>query len=133
MDRKALIEEAFKALENSYSPYSNFKVGACILCRDGTLFYGTNIENASYPVTNCAERSAVFACYSRGYREKDIEAIAIVSNGARISAPCGACRQVLGELLEPLTPIYLSNGTEEMETNIQRLLPMQFNRKDVLG
>ena len=133
MDRKALIEEAFKALENSYSPYSNFKVGACILCRDGTLFYGTNIENASYPVTNCAERSAVFACYSRGYREKDIEAIAIVSNGARISAPCGACRQGLCELVEPLTPIYLSNGTEEMETNIQRLLPMQFNRKDVLG
>ena len=133
MDRKALIEEAFKALENSYSPSSNFKVGACVLCRDGTLFYGTNIENASYPVTNCAERSALFACYSRGYREKDIEAIAIVSNGARISAPCGACRQVLCELLEPLTPIYLSNGTEEMETNIQRLLPMQFNRKDVLG
>ncbi|MBR2989828.1 MAG: cytidine deaminase, partial [Solobacterium sp.] len=63
MKREDLIEEAFKALENSYSPYSNFKVGACVLCKDGTLFYGTNIENASYPVTNCAERSAVFACY----------------------------------------------------------------------
>ena len=133
MKREELIEEAFKALENSYSPYSNFKVGACVLCKDGTLFYGTNIENASYPVTNCAERSAVFACYSRGYRAEDIEAIAIVSNGARIAAPCGACRQVLCELLEPETPIYLSNRTDEMDTNIRKLLPMQFNRKDVLG
>ncbi len=133
MKREDLIEEAFKALENSYSPYSNFKVGACIVCKDGTLFHGTNIENASYGVGNCAERSAVFACYSAGYRAEDIEAIAIVSHGARISAPCGACRQVLCELLEPLTPIYLSNRKEEMDTNIQRLLPMQFNRKDVLG
>ena len=99
---------------------------------DGTVFWGANIENASYGATNCAERSAVFAAYSRGYRKDTIEALAIVSDGERIAAPCGICRQVLSELLKGDTPIYLSNGYDEMTTNMTELLPMQFTMEDVI-
>ena len=132
MKREELIQEAFKAMENAYAPYSNYHVGACVLTKDGKKFYGANIENASYGATNCAERSAVFAAYSNGYRKETIEALAIVSDGDRIAAPCGICRQVLSELLEQDTPIYLSNGKDEKDTNINELLPMQFGQEDVI-
>lgn len=131
MKREELLQEAFKAMENAYAPYSKYHVGAAILCKDGTVFHGANIENASFGATNCAERSAVFAAYSEGYRKETIEALAIVSDGFRIAAPCGICRQVLSELLEGETPIYLSNGKEEMDTCMNDLLPMQFNGDDV--
>ena len=106
MTKEELIAEAFKAMENAYAPYSKYHVGAAVLTTDGTVFWGANIENASYGATNCAERSAVFAAYSRGYRKDTIEALAIVSDGERIAAPCGICRQVLSELLKADTPIY---------------------------
>ena len=131
MTHEELVNEAFKAMENAYAPYSNYHVGACVLCKDGTTFYGANIENASYGGTNCGERSAIFAAYSRGYRRKDIDAIAIVSDGKRIGTPCGICRQVLSELLEPDTPIILSNGTDKMVTNIAKLLPFSFSSEDL--
>ena len=132
MTHQELVEHAFKAMENAYAPYSNYHVGACCLCKDGKYFYGANIENASYGATNCAERSAIFATYSNGYRKQDIEALAIVTDGGRLGAPCGICRQVLCELLEPTTPIILSNGTDYKETNITELLPMQFTMEDVI-
>lgn len=132
MSHEELLKHAFKAMENAYAPYSNYHVGACVSCKDGKYFYGANIENASYGATNCAERSAIFATYSNGYRKDDIEAIAIVSDGDRIGAPCGICRQVLSELLNQDTPIVLSNGKETMETNIAELLPMQFKMEDVI-
>ena len=100
--------------------------------KDGKLIPGVNIENASFGLTNCAERSAVFAAYSLGYRKEDIEAIAIVSDGEKLAAPCGACRQVLVELLQQNTPIILSNGRESKLTNIAELLPMSFTSEDVL-
>ena len=131
MTHEELVNEAFKAMENAYAPYSNYHVGACVLCKDGTTFYGANIENASYGGTNCGERSAIFAAYSRGYRRQDIGAIAIVSDGKRIGTPCGICRQVLSELLEPDTPIILSNGTDKMVTNIAKLLPFSFSSEDL--
>ncbi len=131
MTHEELVNEAFKAMENAYAPYSNYHVGACVLCKDGTTFYGANIENASYGGTNCGERSAIFAAYSRGYRRKDIDAIAIVSDGKRIGTPCGICRQVLSELLEPDTPIILSNGTDKMVTNVAKLLPFSFSSEDL--
>ena len=131
MTHEELVNEAFKAMKNAYAPYSNYHVGACILCKDGTTFYGANIENASYGGTNCGERSAIFAAYSRGYRRQDIDAIAIVSDGKRIGTPCGICRQVLSELLEPDTPIILSNGTDKMVTNIAKLLPFSFSSEDL--
>lgn len=132
MDQKTLLEHAFKAMENAYAPYSHFKVGACAVLKNGTYFYGANVENASYGATNCAERNAVFAAYSNGYRKDDIEAVAIVSEGHRLAAPCGVCRQVLCELLNQDTPIVLANKAGDLKvTNIEELLPMQFNGEDL--
>ncbi len=132
MNDKELLSRAFEAMENAYAPYSNYHVGAAILCRDGKVFLGANIENASFGATNCAERTAIFATYANGYRKDGIEALAIVSDGPRIAAPCGICRQVLSELPYQDTPIILSNGKETMTTNIAELLPFQFGQEDVL-
>lgn len=132
MTHEELVKEAFKAMENAYAPYSMYHVGACVLCKDGKTFYGANIENASYGATNCGERSAIFAAYSNGYRKSDIEAIAIVSDGKRIGTPCGICRQVLSELLEPTTSIILSNGKETRTTSITEMLPDSFSIEDVI-
>ncbi|MEF9961026.1 MAG: cytidine deaminase [Erysipelotrichaceae bacterium] len=132
MEKKLLLDKAFEAMDNAYAPYSNYHVGACVACKDGNFFLGANIENASFGLTNCAERSAIFAAYSHGYRKDEIEAIAIVSDGKRIAAPCGACRQVLCELIEKDTPIYLSNHVDEVVKTIEELLPMSFESDDVL-
>ncbi len=130
--REELLQEAFSVLKNSYAPYSKYHVAAALETTDGRIFHGVNIENASFGATNCAERSAVFAAYSQGVRKDAVRALAIVSDGDAIAAPCGICRQVLSELLNPDTPIYLSNGKDETDTNIAALLPMQFGAKDVL-
>ena len=86
-----LLDAAFAAMQHAYAPYSRYHVGACVKTKDGTLIPGANIENASFGLTNCAERSAIFAAYSMGYRREDIVAIAIVSDGTKLAAPCGAC------------------------------------------
>ena len=127
-----LLERAFKAMENAYAPYSNYHVGACVVTKDNKYFIGANIENASYGLTNCAERNAIFQAYSNGQRKNDIKAIAIVSDGKTLATPCGACRQVLVELLEKDTPIVLSNHKIERITNIQELLPMSFTDEDLI-
>lgn len=130
IDQK-LIDRAFKNLENAYAPYSNYRVGACLETNNGEFFDGANIENASFGLTNCAERSAIFAAYSKGIRKSDIKAIAIVCEGKTIAAPCGACRQVLVELLNQDTPIYLANKQEQLETTIKELLPLSFTQEDL--
>lgn len=130
-DAKTLIEKAFEARENAYAPYSGFQVGACIRTRDGQYILGANIENAAYGSTNCAERSAVFSAYSRGYRREEIEALAIVTQTEKITTPCGACRQVLSELLKGDMPILLSNGTKTVVTNISELMPDSFGSEDL--
>jgi cytidine deaminase len=132
MEKEELIRTARSAMRNAYAPYSKYHVGAALLCRDGTVYIGANIENASLGATSCAERNAVFAAYSHGVRKEDIQALVIVSDGDRVCAPCGICRQVLCELLDHHTPICLSNGKEEVDTDIDALLPMQFNQEDVL-
>lgn len=129
---KELLENAFKAMDNAYAPYSNYHVGACILLKNGEKVIGANIENASFGATCCAERNAIFHVYSLGYRKDDIDRIAIVSDGKYIAGPCGICRQVLSELLPQQAPIILSNKNEIMETTIEELLPLQFGQKDVL-
>ena len=129
MDKyQEIIDLAFKARENAYAPYSNFKVGACILCKDGTTFLGANIENASFGATNCAERSAVFAAYSNGYRLGDFEALAIVTEADNITAPCGICRQVMREFCQPEEfMIILSDGKNGViEKSLEELLPLSF-------
>lgn len=129
--KEKLLLKAFDAMKNAYAPYSNYSVGACVLCADGTEFIGANIENASFGATNCGERSAIFAAYSAGYRQNDVVAIAIVSDGETLASPCGICRQVLSELLHEDTPIYLSNGDLSMDTNMKELLPYSFGKKDL--
>ncbi|WP_072918122.1 cytidine deaminase [Pseudobutyrivibrio xylanivorans] len=99
-----LIKMALEAREMAYTPYSHHKVGAALLCKDGTVFKGCNIENAGYTPTNCAERTAVFKAVSEG--KKDFEAIAIVGGmdnlkSLPLCAPCGVCRQVLREFVAP--------------------------------
>ena len=129
--KEDLLARAFKAMGNAYAPYSNYHVGACVLTKDNKYFIGANIENASYGLTNCAERNAIFQAYSNGYRKEEIQAIAIVSDGKTLATPCGACRQVLVELLERDTPIILSNHIIEKITNIEELLPMSFTEEDL--
>lgn len=126
MEKEELIQEAFKALRNSYSPYSHYPVGAAIATKDGHVIYGANIENASYPAGICGERNAVFSAYAQGYTKDDFTALAIVGRGKTVAAPCGVCRQALNELLNKDMPIYLSNGIETVETTIAELLPMAF-------
>ena len=131
MNKDELLKNAFIGMGNAYAPYSNYHVGACVLSKDGNYFLGCNIENAAYPVGVCGERVAVFNAYANGYNKDSIEALAIVSDGDRIGTPCGMCRQVLSELLNKDTPIILSNGKEEMITNIEELLPYSFSSEDL--
>ena len=126
-----VIEKAFEALKHAYAPYSKFYVGACVKTYDAHYFLGANVENASYGLTNCAERNAIFAAYSNGYRKQDIEVIAIVSNAVKLTTPCGACRQVLQELIKEDTPIVLCNRKETVVTNVKALLPCSFNSEDL--
>lgn len=128
---KEVLETAFRAMENAYAPYSRYRVGSCVLTKDGKYFIGANIENASYGLTNCAERNAIFQTYSNGYRKEDILAIAIVNEGNTLGAPCGACRQVLVELIGMDTPIILSNRKMEKIITIAELLPMSFTEEDL--
>ena len=131
MTKEELIREAFEALKHSYSPYSHYPVGAAVLLKDGAIIYGANIENASYPCGVCAESAALHNAYSQGYRRNDIEALAIVSEGNTVAGPCGICRQVIHELMNPDTPIYLANRREWKETTIRELLPMSFGPEDL--
>lgn len=131
MNKEELLNKAFEAMENAYAPYSKYPVGACVLCKDGHYFIGVNVENASYGLTNCGERSAIFATYSHGYRKDDIEAVAIVCDGPSVASPCGACRQVLSELLNSDTPIYLANKSSERTTNVVELLPYAFTSEEL--
>ena len=126
-----LLKNAYEAMDNAYAPYSNFHVGACVKTKDGKYHKGANVENASYGLTNCAERSALFHVFSLGYRQDDIEAIAIVGQGNTLITPCGACRQVLVELLKRDTPIVLGTGEKVLVTNIEELMPMAFTNNDL--
>lgn len=130
MTNKELIDLAIGAQKNAYAPYSNFHVGAALLCKDGEVFVGANIENASFGLTNCAERSALFAAASRGKRE--FEAVAIVGgkNGeiAEFCTPCGACRQALAEFsADGGLRVILFDGKNEKELALAALLPESFS------
>lgn len=125
MDNRELIEKAKKAMENSYSPYSNFKVGACLLCSDGTVFTGCNIENGSYGATNCAERTAIFKAVSEGKR--DFSKIAIVSSSGDLTFPCGICLQVMSEFMIDKEVILEDNNGDIKIFKVKELLPFAFN------
>ena len=119
-----LISSAKKASQNSYSPYSNYKVGAALLTKSGKIFTGTNIENASFPAGMCAERVAIFKAISEGF--KDFEALAIYAQGKHFPYPCGICRQVIAEFSTDL-PIIIAKSEDKFTiTNISDLLPFVF-------
>lgn len=138
IQHKLLIEKAYEAQKNCYTPYSQFHVGAALLCADGTIFTGCNIENAAYTPTNCAERTAFFKAVSEGHKE--FVAIAIVGNKAGLEpgqgeycAPCAVCRQVMAEFCDLKTfKIIMARDYEDyVEKTLDELLPMAFTGKNL--
>ena len=129
---KKLMEAAVKAMENAYVPYSKFQVGAALLLKNGEIITGCNVENASYGLCNCAERTALFRAYALGYRKDDIIAMSIAGATDGPISPCGACRQVMAELLNSKTPVYLTNVKFDVkETSVEELLPYSFSGSDL--
>ncbi|WP_353894359.1 cytidine deaminase [Proteinivorax hydrogeniformans] len=127
-----LISKAKEAMDNAYVPYSKYPVGAALLTEDGKVYSGCNIENASYGLTNCAERTGIFKAVSEGYRT--FESIAIICKGELKASPCGACRQVIAEFLTPDSPVILANEKgEHTITDVKSLLPGAFTTKSLLG
>lgn len=125
-----LLKKATEAREKGYSPYSSFSVGAALLCSDGTVFTGANIENASYSPTVCAERVAFFSAVHNGQRSFD--AIAIVGGkcGEKISSfcpPCGVCRQIMSEFCTGDFKIILSDGKATQALTLDEILPHRFS------
>ncbi|MGI6149672.1 MAG: cytidine deaminase [Firmicutes bacterium] len=127
-----LLEQARKAREAAYVPYSRFKVGAAVMTTDGRVFTGCNIENAAYSPTNCAERTAIFKAVSEGAR--DFAALAVIADTEEPCPPCGVCRQVISEFFPETAVVYLGNLKGEVrETTIAELLPGAFSKKDLQG
>ena len=129
-DIQKLINRAIVARDKTYSPYSHFGVGAALLCEDGTIYEGCNIENASYGLTNCAERTAIFKAVSEG--QTKFKALAVVADTEGPCAPCGACRQVMVEFKIPL--IIMGNLMGDIKiVSMEELLPFSFSESDVIG
>jgi cytidine deaminase len=132
MTHDQLIEEARAAREQAYAPYSTFRVGAALACRDGRVFRGCNVENASYGLCNCAERTAFFSAIAHGYRPGDFTALAVIGDTEGPIAPCGACRQVILELGGNALPVVLANlKGDRMETTASAQLPNAFGGQDL--
>ena len=127
-----LIQEARAARLKAYVPYSQFRVGAALATRDGTIYHGCNVENASYGLTNCAERTAFFSAIADGQKPGDFVALAVVGETDGPIAPCGACRQVILELGGAGLQVILANLGEAVErTTPERLLPGAFSSADL--
>ncbi|MFP5391461.1 MAG: cytidine deaminase [Gammaproteobacteria bacterium] len=132
MNHQALIDEAAAARLLAYTPYSNFKVGAALQCRDGRVFRGCNVENASYGLCNCAERTAFFSAIAHGYQPGDFAALAVIGATEGPIAPCGACRQVILELGGNDLPVILANLEGAVfETTASAQLPHAFGGRDL--
>ena len=131
MTDQELVDIAFKMLERSYIPYSNFPVGAAICCSDGTIFTGCNVENAAYGSTICAERTALVKAVSEGHRD-DLERIAVVGNSNDYCWPCGACRQMLYEFNPDMTVLVARGNRDFVKLKLHELLPHGFGPKSLL-
>lgn len=123
-----LVELAFTMLERSYVPYSKFPVGAALLCADGTVFTGCNVENSAYGSTICAERTALVKAVSEGHRD-DFVALAVVGNSADYCWPCGACRQMLYEFAPGLRLLVANREHNYVTLSLEELLPHGFGPK----
>mgnify|MGYP000330207527 CR=1 FL=1 len=120
----ALEQTAQRAAEHAYAPYSKYPVGAAVLAPDGTQYSGCNVENASFGLTNCAERTAVFKAVAAGHRQ--IACVAIYTPTPEPAAPCGACRQVLREFGPDMKVVSVCDGDGRIETTLSALLPNSF-------
>jgi len=128
MKSEELIQKAIDAMKNAYAPYSHFHVGATLLTKSGKLYTGVNVENASYGLTNCAERTAIFSAVADG--EREFEALVVVADTEKPVSPCGACRQVMAEFGD--FKVILTNLKGEIiETTVKELLPYSFDKKDL--
>nr|WP_190325482.1 cytidine deaminase [Leuconostoc mesenteroides] len=126
MAPRKLVDVANQALNDTYTPYSHFPVGAALLGENGEIFKGVNIENVSFGLINCAERTAIFTAIAAGQRH--FHGLVISGRTDEPIAPCGACRQVMVEFFDPDMPIWLINDQgKEIETNIAELMPGSFN------
>lgn len=123
-----LLQIAKDFSKNSYSPYSKFKVGAAVLCEDGKVFGGTNVENVSYGLSVCAERVALFSAIANG--AKKIKAVAIYTSKGD-TTPCGACRQVISEFSNNADIIYNTKNNKIKIEKLSSLLPKSFNKKSI--
>lgn len=132
MDPERLMQQALEARERAYAPYSNFRVGAAVQTRDGRVFRGCNVENASYGLCNCAERTALFSAIAAGCRPGDIVHVAVVGETEQPVSPCGACRQVMTELADADTPVLLGNlEGARRSTTVGALMPDAFHLLDL--
>ena len=131
MKKEELMLLAKEAQANAYAPYSNFKVGAALLLSDGNVIKGCNVENASYGLTNCAERTAMFAALAQGYKKEDFKELAIFSSCNPPASPCGACRQVMVELMSKDGLVYVGNDNGIIETKVCDLMPMAFDKESL--
>ena len=129
MDTENLIKLATEARENAYAPYSNFKVGAALLASNGRVFTGCNVENATYGLTVCAERVALWKALSEG--EREFVAIAVVADGERPPSPCGACRQLLWEFSGDIEVITANLRSARQSYHLSELFPHPFDRSSL--
>ena len=125
MTERNLVDLAFSMLERAYCPYSGFPVGAALLCADGSVFTGCNVENAAYGSAICAERTAVVKAVSEGHRD-DFVCLAVAGNSEDYCWPCGACRQVLREFAPDLTILVGRKDRSFVRTTLTELLPHSF-------
>jgi cytidine deaminase len=127
-DWQLLIDSALAARNRAYAPYSKFHVGAALMAEDGEIFVGCNVENASYGMTICAERVAVFTAVAAGQRR--FRAIAIATSGGHL--PCGACRQVLAEFVPDMTVLLVDTNRPStfLDSSLAELLPSRFTLSD---
>ena len=131
MDWAPLLAAAAAARDRAYAPYSRFQVGAALLGDDGETYPGCNVENASYGLTICAERNALWAAVARGQRR--FVALAVVTDASPPATPCGACRQVLRELAPDLPIVAANMAGERFETTLADLLPHSFGPEDLVA
>lgn len=125
-------EKLKELLKNSYSPYSNFKVAAIAVMKDGKEFNGVNVENASYGAAICAERSAIVSAISNGYKNGDFKELHVMVGSGKIGMPCFICRQVISEMFEKNCAVYCydTNGNVDKYT-VEQLCPYPFNSEDL--
>ena len=126
---KDLIDEAKRAREKAFAPYSNFKVGAALKTKGGQIYTGCNIENASYGLTMCAERVAVFKAVSEGIRRFD--AVAVAADSKRLAAPCGPCRQILWEFCGDVGVHMVNLDGRSRTMRLSELLPFPFDARSL--